>query len=609
MAKQPNTMQASPTTDLLSFDRSEVLESSAPIVHAYSFRDDDAYTIFVLSLQFHSNTSVRLNLPFNSATNLMRFSLSGDPRTNNAAGPATPIMETALGVPAISNRQFDFVLPPSSVYAYRFEGVVPVAAATNPVPIIRRAPGQFPTSSLPVVEFSVTFDQPVSPLLTGNIVVGGDAVVSEVEVVPITGSLNMAFRVLLNGIENSGVVCIELPAGAVMSTNGQPSLAVSGQSLAVTYVVPPAQDLLQAYDELDPGPGTNLLFGWNTGFGWATPWLVQNASPAMPMPGFHLATHTPLRHHTLLTEDAYAVGGMLFLTAGRVLDVPGAFPRQQVYQSDPPVIGQSGTEVWMSCLLRREQLNDREVAVRLVDDYAPQNLSASQVGAGFFGADSTIGGTGYWSLLVVNEEAGTMDIVPSATPAVVGETVFLVARMTFGAQDETALYINPTNLGSAVPPVPDVVHTTTGTTTLAFRTLAYRGGDFENEASLDSIRLGDSYAAVTPSDPFKIWQLMHWPTLDEMDAAPGADPDGDGSDNHYEYITDTIPTDAGSLFSLYGLTVSNQVIIGFGPTSSNRIYSLETSTNLNPSIWQPVPGRTNLPGQQSLAAALSDTNA
>jgi hypothetical protein len=86
-------------------------------------------------------------------------------------------------------------------------------------------------------------------------------------------------------------------------------------------------------------------------------------------------------------------------------------------------------------------------------------------------------------------------------PVVAGQPVLLVLSVNFGTDmtvvNTVNLYVNPTSLGGAPPTTPSATYTTLNS--LAFQSLAYYGGDDTNESSLDEIRIGNSYAAVTPA--------------------------------------------------------------------------------------------------------------
>jgi hypothetical protein len=97
------------------------------------------------------------------------------------------------------------------------------------------------------------------------------------------------------------------------------------------------------------------------------------------------------------------------------------------------------------------------------------------------------GATRYWSLRVGSA------IYRTSVPVTVGQTALLVLKLEFGAEDTISLYVNPT-LGSA-PTTADAQATTTD---FGFRSFSFYGGGGFNQGALDEVRLGASYADVTP---------------------------------------------------------------------------------------------------------------
>jgi hypothetical protein len=85
-----------------------------------------------------------------------------------------------------------------------------------------------------------------------------------------------------------------------------------------------------------------------------------------------------------------------------------------------------------------------------------------------------------------------------------------------------------------------------------------------------------------------------------------ADPDRDGCPTLHEYVADTDPTNAASLFRLETLPDGRPAVVGFS-SSSNRLYTLYYRTNLTAGTWAIVPGQADISGAGG-TQYLSDTN-
>jgi hypothetical protein len=75
----------------------------------------------------------------------------------------------------------------------------------------------------------------------------------------------------------------------------------------------------------------------------------------------------------------------------------------------------------------------------------------------------------------------------------------------------------------------------------------------------------------------------------------GADPDQDAYTSYQEWVADTNPTNAHSFFQIEAIAASSTVNVYF-QSSSNRLYTLRSATNLIPAVWADVPGQVDVPG-------------
>lgn len=86
------------------------------------------------------------------------------------------------------------------------------------------------------------------------------------------------------------------------------------------------------------------------------------------------------------------------------------------------------------------------------------------------------------------------------------------------------------------------------------------------------------------------WQVGFF-GFDSLDAAPGADPDGNGQDNWFEYLAGTVPTNSASGFRLEIAPVAGepqQMALRFSPVRADRVYVVEFRTDLTQGGYAPL---------------------
>jgi hypothetical protein len=196
----------------------------------------------------------------------------------------------------------------------------------------------------------------------------------------------------------------------------------------------------------------------------------------------------------LRSGGGYLVGGRRYETSGRQLEV-SAFDYFEVYGSDPPAIGESNTILWMSAVLRITDARAQPILI-LADSRFPQVASDHRVTAGLFGdASRDDGGTSVWSLGAWD---GTDRLVyRTAVPAETAIPTLLVVRIRFGRVDAVDLWVDPPLGGD--PGEPDASHVGEEGVDLSFRAFGFSAGADLRFSDLDSLRLGDSFEAVTPA--------------------------------------------------------------------------------------------------------------
>lgn len=95
------------------------------------------------------------------------------------------------------------------------------------------------------------------------------------------------------------------------------------------------------------------------------------------------------------------------------------------------------------------------------------------------------------------------------------------------------------------------------------------------------------------------WQVTHF-GIDNPDAAPALDPDGDEQDNTYEYLAGFLPTDATSQLTT---TLISLDTVQLSTVIPNRTYRLLRSFDLE--IWKPT-GATLMPAATLFDQLITD---
>ena len=114
-------------------------------------------------------------------------------------------------------------------------------------------------------------------------------------------------------------------------------------------------------------------------------------------------------------------------------------------------------------------------------------------------------------------------------------------------------------------------------------------------------------SADSSSDGIPDWWCLRY-LLDPNDPnLASGNPDNDAQTTYEEWLADTNPTNALSCFRITAISNGPPVTVEFG-SSSNRVYTLLSCTNLAAPFWTPVPGQTSIQGNGALQE-LSDTNA
>jgi len=105
------------------------------------------------------------------------------------------------------------------------------------------------------------------------------------------------------------------------------------------------------------------------------------------------------------------------------------------------------------------------------------------------------------------------------------------------------------------------------------------------------------------------WQVQYFGENNPAGGA-GADPDGDGQNNKFEYTAGLIPTDPNSVFRLRIEPVFAQPThknLLFSPRFADRTYIVQFRLSLIAGNWQPLPGTTQ--ADVGLERTVTDLNA
>ncbi|MGD0730331.1 MAG: sugar-binding protein, partial [Terracidiphilus sp.] len=411
--------------------------------------------------------------------------------------------------------------PPTSPVAYGVSPITLSATATSGLAVnfsVLSGPGSVSGSTLTVTGVGtivVAANQPgngtyaAAPQVTQNVVVtqatqsiNFTAPTSPVTypVSPITlqatatSGLTVTFSIVSGpGTVSGNTLTVTGTGTIVVAANqaGNADYAAASQVTQSVVVNSGSGGSLLAYEPFGETSGSTIALNNASGggdSGWAEAWTVQNGDTEIP--GYNIVDTTPLTYSGLQTTGNYAIGGYNYVSSGRQLNVNSGGPFNSYLSGG--LIGASGQTLWLSFLMRIDDLNNQTGAVILTSNSGSNAWLSSSTGDIGIGYLIGYGGSNYWGLMYNN---GTP--VLSTVPVTQGQTALLVAEITFGSTNTINLFVNPTSLGGSAPSTPSATISTTGN--IGFESLAYYGGNGNNESSIGDIRFGSSYAAVTPT--------------------------------------------------------------------------------------------------------------
>jgi hypothetical protein len=239
--------------------------------------------------------------------------------------------------------------------------------------------------------------------------------------------------------------------------------------------------------------------------------------------------------------------------------------------------------------------------------------------------DGSVGGIGGISTVAVPSETArhgypaqlidVTNIVISANPTNINEnsTRQLAARL--GYDDGTVSPLAGASVSWSVlnGPLSGVSAGGLATATNVYQdtpaTVRGASGGRSNTLGLLVINTGiDDFASYASDGIDDAWQVLHF-GLNNPNAGPGFDPDGDGQTNYFEYVATTIPTDGNSRFRLGISNVIGQPIrkaITFSPRVGSRVYTVEGRPRVDTGPFLTITG---LVSDAASIRTVTDTNA
>ena len=228
--------------------------------------------------------------------------------------------------------------------------------------------------------------------------------------------------------------------------------------------------------------------------------------------------------------------------------------------------------------------------------YASRGSAGGVTGLSTSAAPAEIAKAGYLAQLY--EVTGLA--LNSATPGVnETETVQLGAWQTLDDATFLALDANSVNWTVASGPLAGISESGLATAGAVFQdtnaTVHAGYGGFTATLQL-TVRdtLPDNFGSYAGDGLDDAWQVQYF-GQNNPNAAPGADPDGDGQTNLFEFTAGLIPTDPQSRFAFTIAPVSGQPAqhaVVFTPLVAGRSYLVQYKFSLTDPTWQTLTGAT-----------------
>lgn len=258
-----------------------------------------------------------------------------------------------------------------------------------------------------------------------------------------------------------------------------------------------ASATLITYDGFDTLSGPLHATSSPSSTNWKFAWDSQGGPASV---GYKYDIVNPMTFGALITSPGYASGGNAFETTGRRILANFGSAWDAAGAVSSPFVDEALDQgvVWASFLWRKEVNNfSNQIVTFHSSSVTWFSGSTPRVDVGYISDEfapglSDVGGGKFVAMRYVG--SSTVDVV-TTVPIVIGDTYLMVLKFDFD-QDVVSLYVNPSSLGGPAPVSADA--TLALDATFGFRSVAWYAGRDPGFGSLDELRIGTTYASVTP---------------------------------------------------------------------------------------------------------------
>ena len=458
-------------------------------------------------------------------------------------------------------------------------------AEERPILTLRRSAGQAAQSSAASVVYDAVFSDSVTGFAPVSVEVLGDTGADHVAVEEVAPHDGTTYRVTVTGMSHPGTVDIRVSGGAATAGDLQ-SLPGLAEGTRVLYAAHPGVADLLVYE-----PFTSVvrpLHRLQTGMGWnGAGWMIQNNVTN----SYVTANAAPLTYTNLLSSPGYATGGESYNASARALDLEKTFAGYMTSRG-AGAVDVPGTTLWMSYLIRAGDAGQRQRISLLRGTGATHSDANNMVKV------KRIDGT--WQLVVLNNAAQ----LDTEIPVVAGQTHLMVLRLHIGGPSDPSsvhLWVDPDPewLGGDAPDLATatVSHSVTSAD-FKFGRIHWYPGQAAGNGMLDEIRLGTTFASVTPSlveatSAFDAWRAAEFTPeelADEQISGPFVDPDESGIKNLMRFALGLGRHEPYNAVMPSGEVTDNALFrhVRLIDGDSGVIYVINVTDNLVAGEWLPV---------------------